>query len=86
MSTETKSETTKEEQAKTEPVPTSRPFYKHPAFYMIMIAILILIIVAFIVYFTLSQTGGPGLGGTVVGFYVFALILLFIGTIWAAAS
>jgi len=64
-------------------VPTSFPFYKNPAFYMIVIAIIILIIVGFIVYFQLNSSGGPGLSITVVSLYAFAIILLVIGVIWA---
>ena len=56
------------------------PFYKTFSFWIILIAIIILIIIgALLFYFAPTPAGGF----TLIGFYIFAIILLIIGILIA---
>ncbi len=59
------------------------PFYKTFSFWMIIIAVIILIVIGFILFF---ETNTPAGGFVLIGFYVFAIILLIIGILIAALT
>ena len=77
--------TTKTIKSSTSEVPVTviaqpTPFYKTFSFWMIIISIIILIIIGFILFY---YTPNPAGGFTLIGFYIFAIILLIIGILIA---
>lgn len=57
------------------------PFYRTFSFWIILIAVIILIVIGFILFFETSTAAG---GFTLIGFYIFAIILLIIGILIAS--
>ena len=56
------------------------PFYKTFSFWIIFIAVVILIVIGFVIFFNTTTPAG---GYTLIGFYIFAIILLIIGVLIA---
>lgn len=64
--------------AAAEKVEAKTPFYKTAGFWFIIIGLIVLIIVGIFVYIEISNVG---LNATVLGLYIFGIILLVIGVI-----